>query len=132
MGDRMQFVFTDIAEAEDFLVNLRPPIVDYMKTIHLEWGVCFIPSRQSRQKSNNPKRSSRPYVQVWQFATSLPRIREVVLWVDWLNPGDKLSMIEVVRYADGEIVQGRDDIVKKMTRLPADETVGSAATEAGN
>ena len=116
LGNEMQFVFTDVVEAKNFLIDLRPAIVNEMRTIHFEWGVIFVPSRDPPR--DKPKRSRPPFVELWQFATSLPRIREVVLWVDWLAPGDRLSMIRVVRFVDGEIVEGEDEVVKRLTVLP--------------
>jgi len=123
MGSTMQIVFTDITDTRRFLLHSRPPIAEQLRTIHLDWGVIWdmSPDRSRREVGRgtrrDPKRSLKLYVDTWKSVTELYNVGEVFLWMDWKTSRNEMSKMTCVRWRDGVIVEGPEDVVKKVQEL---------------
>jgi len=53
----------------------------------------------------------RLYLDLWQRAASLPKLRELDLWVYWGPSLDDLGSIACIKYVDGKIVEGPERLL---------------------
>ena len=102
-------------EARRFLLNLRPPIVDEMRSITLQWGIFWRVHRDrpllNPNNTGKLTKDYRLYLDLWQRAASLPKLRELDLWVYWGPSLDDLGSIACIKYVDGKIVEGPERLL---------------------
>ncbi len=121
MGSVLEIVFTDMEDARTFLLDLRPPIVDHIRTIHMAWGVIWransLPDPSKRHPEREPSRDPYLYVDLWQAAHKLPRIREVKLWLDWQTSQEEMSEMILIIYSDGKIVGEPEQAIRWLSTV---------------